>query len=115
MSVVHCAFNRRISESFYKPFIEIVLLQPRAWPFVKWRGGKRNLAAEIIKHLPESCGRYYEPFVGGGALFFALRWKSRSSNTYPILNADLMDAWRVVKHRPKWLINRLYEHKNSTL
>ena len=88
-----------------------MLLQPRAWPFVKWRGGKRNLAAEIIKHLPESCGRYYEPFVGGGALFFALRWRL-DQITLSDLNDDLINAWRVVKHRPKWLINRLYEHKN---
>jgi DNA adenine methylase len=42
-------------------------------PFVKWAGGKRQLLAELCSHVPEQHGRYYEPFVGGGALFFELR------------------------------------------
>jgi DNA adenine methylase len=42
-------------------------------PFVKWAGGKRQLLRELLKHVPPSYGRYFEPFLGGGALFFALR------------------------------------------
>ena len=42
-------------------------------PFVKWAGGKRQLLPELLRHVPERYGRYYEPFVGGGALFFELR------------------------------------------
>lgn len=42
-------------------------------PFVKWVGGKRQLLPELRKSLPEEFGHYYEPFVGGGALFFDLR------------------------------------------
>jgi len=42
-------------------------------PFVKWAGGKRQLLPELLRHVPESYGRYFEPFVGGGALFFELR------------------------------------------
>ncbi len=41
-------------------------------PFVKWVGGKRQLLSEINARLPKSFGDYYEPFVGGGALFFDL-------------------------------------------
>ncbi|MCS1416617.1 MAG: Modification methylase DpnIIA [Verrucomicrobia subdivision 3 bacterium] len=44
----------------------------RAYPFVKWAGGKRSLIAEIHKCLPHTFGDYWEPFVGGGAVFFAL-------------------------------------------
>ena len=42
-------------------------------PFIKWAGGKRQLLPELLRYVPERFGRYYEPFVGGGALFFELR------------------------------------------
>jgi DNA adenine methylase len=44
-----------------------------ARPFLKWAGGKRQLLRELFKHVPAKHGRYFEPFVGGGALFFAMR------------------------------------------
>jgi DNA adenine methylase len=44
-----------------------------AKPFVKWVGGKRQLLAQISKYVPEHYGTYFEPFVGGGALYFHLR------------------------------------------
>ncbi|MSP25764.1 MAG: Dam family site-specific DNA-(adenine-N6)-methyltransferase [Myxococcales bacterium] len=47
--------------------------RPRIRPFLKWVGGKRGLVEQILPHLPKSFGRYHEPFVGGGALFFAIR------------------------------------------
>jgi DNA adenine methylase len=46
-----------------------------ARPFVKWAGGKRQILSELLKHVPSKHGRYFEPFVGGGALFFATRPK----------------------------------------
>jgi len=50
-----------------------VLERQPAKPFLKWVGGKRQLLSEIEKRLPASySGRYFEPFVGGGALFFHL-------------------------------------------
>jgi DNA adenine methylase len=41
-------------------------------PFLKWVGGKRQLLAALHAHRPQTFGRYFEPFVGGGALFFDL-------------------------------------------
>jgi DNA adenine methylase len=42
-------------------------------PFLKWAGGKRTLISQILPHLPRRFGRYLEPFVGSGALFFHLQ------------------------------------------
>jgi DNA adenine methylase len=50
---------------------------PNAKPFVKWVGGKRSLLPELLERVPPEFNNYYEPFVGGGALFFALRNERR--------------------------------------
>jgi DNA adenine methylase len=42
-------------------------------PFIKWAGGKRQLLRSLLEHAPLEPARYFEPFIGGGALFFALR------------------------------------------
>jgi DNA adenine methylase len=42
-------------------------------PFLKWAGGKRQLLPTLRQHVPARMGTYFEPFVGGGALFFATR------------------------------------------
>jgi len=47
-------------------------------PFLKWAGGKRSLIEQFAPHLPQSFGRYHEPFAGSGALFFHLRPKRAS-------------------------------------
>ena len=43
-----------------------------AHPFVKYVGGKRQILAQIMPHVPASFGAYHEPFVGGGALYWHL-------------------------------------------
>lgn len=43
-----------------------------AKPFVKWVGGKRSLLKELLPRVPQDFRDYYEPFLGGGAFFFAL-------------------------------------------
>ena len=44
-----------------------------ARPFLKWAGGKRQLLPALLRWAPDRYAVYFEPFVGGGALFFALR------------------------------------------
>lgn len=39
-------------------------------PFVKWVGGKRQLLDELLQRMPTTYDNYFEPFIGGGALFF---------------------------------------------
>jgi DNA adenine methylase len=51
--------------------IQLKIVNPR--PFLKWAGGKTQLLPELLKRKPAKWRTYYEPFLGGGALFWALR------------------------------------------
>lgn len=44
------------------------LLCPK--PFVKWAGGKRQLLPHLLERMPRKYDKYFEPLIGGGALFF---------------------------------------------
>jgi hypothetical protein len=45
---------------------------PICYPFVKWAGGKRQIVSQLYALAPPKFNRYFEPFLGGGALFFYL-------------------------------------------
>lgn len=45
----------------------------QARPFLKWVGGKRSILPELLSRMPSDYGTYNEPFLGGGALFFAVQ------------------------------------------
>lgn len=81
-------------------------------PFVKWVGGKRQLIKEIEQELPKGFGRlkFYEPFIGGGAIFFHLQQPSASIND---ANTELVNAYEVVKSDVDKLIESLEQHKNE--
>jgi DNA adenine methylase len=83
---------------------------PLVKPYLKWAGGKRQLLREIKKHLPENLGnfRYYEPFVGAGALFFDLQpRRAVISDT----NKQLMLTYEVIRDHAEALITLLNTHK----
>lgn len=63
-------------------------------PFLKWAGGKRWFVTRYLDIIPPNFDRYIEPFLGSGALFFALRPKNAILSD---LNADLVDAFSAVK------------------
>ena len=85
-------------------------------PFVKWVGGKRGLLSQIIPLLPKSFNNYFEPFVGGGALFFELSKMGILENKEVFLfdiNAELINAYNVVKNYPNQLLNELETFKQK--
>lgn len=63
-------------------------------PFVKWVGGKRQLLNEITHRLPKKYNRYYEPFVGGGAVLFSLLPEIAFIND---VNRSLVNAYIVIR------------------
>lgn len=80
-------------------------------PFVKWAGGKAQSLSKLIEAMPESFDRYYEPFVGGGALFFAVMPKNAVIND---INGELIAAYKCFKSNTSYnkLIENLIEHNN---
>ncbi len=70
---------------------------PRARPFLKWVGGKATLVPQITQHFPTHIESYFEPFLGGGAVFFSLAGAGRITNGYlSDWNAELVNAYEVL-------------------
>lgn len=79
-----------------------------ARPFLKWAGGKAKLAPLVAERAPERIGRYHEPFLGGGAVFFALREVGRITDaTLADGNPDLIETWRTVRDDVEGVIGAL--------
>jgi DNA adenine methylase len=86
--------------------------------FVKAVGGKAKLVPTIMKHVPEFDGLYHEPFVGGGAVFMALHEERPviSGTPWAVLNdsnAELMNAYKMVRSQPAEVIRQLQSIKHS--
>jgi DNA adenine methylase len=84
-------------------------------PIVKMPGGKSRLLPELLKRVPAEIGTYSEPFVGGGALFFALASEEPRRFKCAVLgdkNQELMLFYAVVKMRVEELIGemRFFRH-----
>jgi DNA adenine methylase len=77
---------------------------PCAPVFLNWAGGKRGLLAQILPHLPASYGRYFEPFLGGGSLFFSLKPKRAFLAD---INTPLIDAYIEVRRDVRTVIRHL--------
>ena len=85
-------------------------LQQETYPIVKWVGGKRQLMFELLKNMPENYNRYFEPFIGGGALFFELQ----PDNAYiSDMNEELINLYKVVRDNVEELITDLQKHDIS--
>lgn len=63
-------------------------------PFLKWVGGKRWLVANHLELFPQNIDRYIEPFLGSGAVYFAL---GRKDSILSDANEDLIEAYKAVR------------------
>jgi len=87
--------------------------QPKAiepTPFLKWVGGKTKLLPALFDLFPKKVRRYYEPFLGGGAVFWSLaRAKHFEAARLNDWNDELVTTYRVVRDFPEDLIVKLRE------
>lgn len=79
-------------------------------PFLKWAGGKTQLLKELLTRVPDSYNVYYEPFIGGGALYFAI---SPDEAVIADINEDLTNVYQVVRDNPEELIEALLSFQNE--
>ncbi|MCX6739507.1 MAG: transcriptional repressor LexA [Candidatus Parcubacteria bacterium] len=78
----------------------------KARPFIQWVGGKRDTIAQIADLIPKKFNNYYEPFLGGGAMFFHLQPEKAviSDN-----NTELIKTYEGVRDNPEEVIKLLKE------
>ncbi|MDR1232819.1 MAG: Dam family site-specific DNA-(adenine-N6)-methyltransferase [Puniceicoccales bacterium] len=78
-------------------------------PFVKWAGGKRSIIGDLIARIPDNFNSYFEPFVGGGALFWNI---PRKGSAYlSDINLHLAITYRMVRDKVEEVISRLEYHR----
>jgi len=84
-----------------------------ASPFIKSAGGKRQLLPELIPRVPTTFNAYYEPTMGGAALFFALHTLGRLQNSHVVLgdaNPLLCELYTTVRDGVKNVLPLLRAH-----
>lgn len=78
----------------------------KLFPFVAWAGGKTQLLDFILPRIPKNYSRYFEPFLGGGAVFLALQPKQA---TVSDSNPQLVNAYAQIKNNTESVIQYIQE------
>lgn len=87
----------------------------KASPFLKWAGGKSQLLSTFDEYFPERFERYFEPFVGGGAVFFRMSAREDGVTAHlSDLNDELINCYSVVRDNVEQLIKALKKHRNES-
>ncbi len=81
-----------------------------AKPFLKWAGGKTQLLDELKAKAPDSFGRYIEPFIGGGAMFFAMQ---PNAGVIADSNPELVNVYQCIADNVELVIEHLRSFKNT--
>lgn len=79
-------------------------------PFLKWPGGKRWLVANYRHIFPTEYHHYYEPFLGGGSVFFSLLPQQA---TISDINSELINTYRIMARKPVQLRTVLMRHQEN--
>lgn len=76
-------------------------------PFYRWVGGKRQIAPALRELMPTEYGTFFEPFLGGGALFLTARPTNAVLGDF---NPELVLLWECLRDNPQGLLDRVEEH-----
>lgn len=97
----------------FSEYFELNKLTPRARPILKWAGGKAQLLPQLLPHFPKQFNRYFEPFLGAGAIYFALDAKCPA--IINDANPELYELYLVLRDHPNKLTRLLdkYARKYS--
>lgn len=79
-------------------------------PFLKWVGGKRWFTQRYSHLFPKVFGKYVEPFLGSGAVYFHLKPQSAVLGD---INAELINAFVSIKRRPDLIARYLRQHERQ--
>jgi len=81
---------------------------------LKWVGGKGRLLAQYEQYFPKKFNNYFEPFVGGGAIFFYLFNQGKISKAFlNDSNEELINCYKAIKDNVQELIEELKSHRNE--
>jgi len=81
--------------------------------FVKWAGGKAQLLAQLTPLFPKIFNRYFEPFVGGGAVFFYIMQQFKPQKIMiSDINAELINTYKMIRDDHEPLIQALKQHQH---
>jgi len=82
-----------------------------ARPFIKWVGGKSSSLMQLEKFIPPKIDRYFEPFLGGGAMFFYLKHRFPGMRAFlSDSNKELINCYCIVRDHPEELMQQLDFH-----
>lgn len=82
----------------------------QAKPILKWAGGKTQLLSDLLPKVPSSYGRYIEPFLGGGAMFFALQPENA---IIADSNPELINTYQQIADHVDDVIQYLAQYENT--
>lgn len=86
-----------------------------AKPFVKWAGGKTQLLGRLSSIIPDSFNDYYEPFMGGGAMFFYLASRNLTQKRVFLsdINSELINVYKCLRDKLDLLLAKLINHQEK--
>ena len=84
-------------------------------PFLRCAGGKTWFLNEIDRFLPTRFADYYEPFLGGAAVFFYLKQNGRLKGRAVLsdFNRELVDCYAQVRDNVEGVIAHLQSYQNT--